>query len=380
MTGVTGSRPRVVVCGTRFGRVYLAAFRQRDFPFELAGIVARGSERSRACAERYGVPLYSSPGEVPDDVSIACVVVSAAMNGGRGTDLAKAFLARGIHVLQEHPLHHDELADCLAFARRHGVVYRMNTHYVHVAPVHRFIAAARELLSHQDPVFVDAMCAFPVTYSLADILGRALGRLQPWRFAEPVPLARPLRQASDAAAPFRGLDGVVGGVPLTLRIQNQLHPTDPDNYYHLFHRISLGTEGGNLTLVNTHGPVLWTPRPHMPADVKNGAEPEDSAAEYLRYPSATVLGPPESPIWREIMGSLWPRAVGRALGELQQAIGAAEDPLRHGQYHLSLCRLVQDLTGQCGQPEFIRDQAPRPLPADWLVAAAATSEGRGPAA
>lgn len=360
-------RPRVVVCGTRFGRVYLAAFRQPDFLFELAGILSRGSAQSQACAERYGVPLFTDPDELPADIDIACVVVSAAINGGHGTELARALMARGIHVLQEHPLHHDELVGCLRDARKHGVVYQVNTHYTHVAPVRRFLDVAHRLIRRQQPVFLDAGCAYQVTYALVDIIGKALGRVRPWAFVDVPPLPEGLSQLVPRGTPFRSLDGVLGGVPVTLRIQNQLHPTDPDNYYHFFHRIALGSEGGNVSLVNTHGPVLWSPRPHMPRDVKAGTEPEDSSAEFLGYPSASVVDQDGTPIWRDIMSSVWPRAVGHALEELRQAIVSGVDPLRSGQYHLSLCRLVQDVTDRLGPPEFVRDSEPRPLAAESLL-------------
>ena len=82
MTPVT----RVVVCGTGFGRVYLSAFREPgpDFPFRLTGVLGRGSARSKACAQRYGVPLLTDPDEVPRHADLACVVVPKASAAGRG--------------------------------------------------------------------------------------------------------------------------------------------------------------------------------------------------------------------------------------------------------------------------------------------------------
>ncbi|MBK3558799.1 Gfo/Idh/MocA family oxidoreductase [Streptomyces sp. MBT56] len=112
------TRPmRVVVCGTRFGQVYAAALTRAPERFRLVGILARGSARSAALAEEYGVPLYDAVEQLPDDVDAACVVVSTAVGGGRGAELAKELLERGIHVLQEHPVHPDELAECLRVAR-----------------------------------------------------------------------------------------------------------------------------------------------------------------------------------------------------------------------------------------------------------------------
>lgn len=367
-------RPRVVVCGTKFGRVYLSAFRTPAAPFELAGIVARGSARSRACAQRFGVPLYTHATELPRDVDIACLVVRAGLLGGEGATLAKTLMARGIHVIQEHPLHRDELAECLRQARRHRVVYHLNTFYVHLAPVRHFIVAARALLRQQQALFVDAACGFQVAYALLDILGHIFGGVRPWGLA-PIAPARP-QKPSDVDVPFRSLEGTIAGVPLTLRIQNQLDPADPNNHAHLLHRITVGSEGGNLTLVNTHGPIVWTPRLHF-HDSEELVALDEAPAEHLSFPSATPLGPTEAPSWRDILRTVWPAGVERALIDLQRSIADGEDPLRRGQYHLTLCQLWQDIAARLGPPELVRRKAPRPLSGDDLLAAMSPDEASG---
>lgn len=375
-------RMRVVVCGTIFGQVYLEAFRRGALPFELAGILSRGSELSRRCAAQHGVPLFTAPEQLPDDIDIACVVVRAGLLGGRGSALANALMERGIHVLQEHPLHGDELAACLRQARRHRVIYHLNSFYIHVGPVMRFIGAARELLRCQPPLYVDAECGFQMAYSLFDILGQALGAVRPWALSPAPPPPRELRGQTHLDAPFRSLEGLLARVPLTLRVQNQLDPSDPDNHAHRMHRVTLGTEGGSLTLVDTHGPTLWSPRPHFPRDARGReAQPhfstsggaDGSAASAV--PSVLALGPLDAPSYREIFGAVWSVGVRRALLELRRAILQGADPLRSGQYHLSLCELWQDVTERLGPPDLLRCAEPRPLaPAELAAMAKAADE------
>lgn len=369
-------RMRVVVCGTTFGQFYLAAFGDADFPFDLAGILARGSARSRECAERLGVPLFTDPAQVPDDVDIACVVVRSGVVGGPGTEVAKALMQKGVHVLQEHPMHHDELLECMSHARRYGVVYHLNAFYSHLAPVRGFIAAAQRLFAHERPRFVDATCAIQVAYPLFDILGRALGGLRPWALAEVQPPSADLREMCESDVPFRSMEGVIAGVPLTLRVQNQIDPGDPDNHLHLLHRITLGTVSGNLMLANTHGPVLWSPRLHVAPHVKESVATCATDAEYLALPSAIQLGSEEAPSFREIVRSLWPEAIRRALFELRAAIADGEDPRRHGQYHLALTRLWQQATARLGYPELVGGETPRPLLATKI--ATGTAADRDP--
>jgi len=357
------------VCGTKFGRVYLAAFRLPEFPFELAGILAQGSVRSRSCAHYYQVPLFSHPDQLPADIDIACVVVGAGLNGGQGAELAKALMARGIHVLQEHPLHHDELVECLRQARRHKVIYRLNTHYVNLDPVRRFLAGARALLGQQRCLFVDATAGFQTSFTLLDIVGRALGALRPWSFAELPPLPDDLRTMPGLETPFRSLDGVLAGVPATLRIQNQMDPSSPDNHSHIFHRITLGTASGNLILVNTHGPVIWCPQPHMPSDSREAVAMEESEDRHLDIPSATPIGVAEAPSYREILTKLWPEGVARALLDIQKAVLVGDDSPSTGQYYLTLCRLWQDITSRLGPITLIRREPPPIFPVTDLMEA-----------
>jgi pyochelin biosynthesis protein PchG len=373
--------------------VYLEAFRDPALPFELAGILATGSQRSQACARRYGAPLYTAPDQVPGDVDIACVVIRGGLLGGRGSQLARELMARGIHVLPEHPLHHDELAECLRVARRHRVVYHLNPFYTHQLPVRRFVAAARVLLARRPARYVDAACGFQLAYSLLDILGEALGGVRPFAFGELPALSAEVAGATALDVPFRSVDGVLAGVPLTLRVQNQMDPADPDNYAHLMHRISIGTEAGNLTLVGTHGPVVWSARPDFPREV---ADP--SAAPHFEAPrdgvprdgvprdgvphdgvrSATVLGPPHVPSYDELFATVWPAGVAHALGTLRHAIETGEDPLRRGQYHLTLCRLWQDLTLRLGPPDLVSARPPRTLTGDELAELAAVVDAVQP--
>ncbi|MCL6296873.1 Gfo/Idh/MocA family oxidoreductase [Streptomyces kronopolitis] len=340
MSGPERAPLRVVVCGTRFGQVYLSALRRRPERYRLVGIVARGGARSVALAEEYGVPLYSSVDQLPGDVDAACVVVSSGVGGGQGAVLARQLLARGVHVLQEHPVHPAELADCLRAARGTGTQYLLNTFYPHVEPVRRFVAAARRLVELRTPVFVDAMCAVQVSFDLLDILGEIFGGVRPWSLT-------PLAAAE--GRPLTSVDATVAGVPLTLRVENRMEPGD-DSTSLFLHRITVGTDAGNLTLTNTHGPVVWSPVPRTAPDTLGRFLPGPGA-------SAEVLGPVEGPAWKAVLEEVWPDGVLHALDELAQRIADGADPLRGAQRHLTVAQAWQELTGALGFPQ---EAGPRP--------------------
>lgn len=354
---------RVVVCGTTFGQIYLSSLAAPDQSFELTGILATGSLRSQRLAAQYRVPLYRDPSEVPADTDIACVVVRSAAMGGRGTDIARQLMAKGIHVLQEHPVHHDELLECLADAVRYRVVYKVNSFYPQLEPVRRFVELSRRLLAREPALFVDAACAVQVSFPLFDILGRVLGSVQPWQLTA-------LALAPESGAPpavFQSLAGCVGGVPITLRIQNQTDPADPDNSLHLLHRVCLGTASGNLTLLNTHGPLYWSPRLHVSARSRGSLDAHATEADELDASSASRLATDDPlPSFRDILMRMWPNAITSALQELRMAISSREDPRRRGQYYLALCRLWQESTSRLGYPEPICGLEGRKTEADDL--------------
>ncbi|MFI6531645.1 Gfo/Idh/MocA family oxidoreductase [Nonomuraea sp. NPDC050547] len=357
-------RPRVLVCGTGFGRIHLAAIAAPGSGFRLAGILAKGGERSRACAKEARVPLWTRVEDVPDGVDLACVVLLGAVNGGPASEVAAELTARGVHVLQEGPLLRDELAGLLRAAREHHTVYQVNSHYVHLPPVRRFIAAARALR----PLYVEAACGVQVSYHLFDILGRALGGLRPYELPAPT-----------GSGPFRTIEGTLAGTPFTLRVQNQLHPADPDNHAHLLHRITVGADGGTLTLAGTHGPVLWSPRPHLPEEARKTTRFADAADPALDLPASTVIGPAQTPSYREILAVHWPAAAHRAISGLWKAAGDRIDPLREGQYYLSVSGIWQAMAASLGFPERLSGPPPRPMPAAELIAAARTELEDSPA-
>ncbi|WP_437587934.1 Gfo/Idh/MocA family oxidoreductase [Sorangium sp. So ce1000] len=373
MSAGTGKRKRVVVAGTAFGRIYLDAVASAQDSFTLAGLLARGSEFSRECAKRYGAPLYTEVKEIPDDIDVVCVVVRSGATGGPGSDIAKALLERGIHVLQEHPVHATEITACLKAAKRGGAAYAVNTLYPNVRPIRQFLAVAEYLRKRQRIQFIDAACNSQVAYPLLDVLGRAAGDLRPWSFSECAP--RGDRSSSAAGQPFQSLNATIGGVPVTLRVQNQVHPEDPDNHSLLMHRISLGCDAGVLTLADTHGPVLWNPRLHSPRDATGRLIMSGPGTDRLAVESTSILGDQRARSYHDVFARTWPDAVVAALRDLCGDIADPARRVRSGQWALGVSLAWRDLTERIGMPGLIRPETPEPLAVDELRAAARAAVG-----
>ncbi|MGP5019075.1 Gfo/Idh/MocA family oxidoreductase [Vreelandella alkaliphila] len=363
---------RVIVCGTLFGQVYLSAF-QRHFPqFELSGILARGSERSQLLADRYGVPLYQNVEQLPDDIDIACVVVRSAIVGGQGSELATSLLARGIHVLQEHPVYEKDVVECLKLAREKGCQYQINTHYPTVPAVQHFIDYCQAAKQSQQPLFIEATCGVQVICGLLDILSRALGCVAPYEFYASPRLPASLHRKARCTPPYQVVQGIFAGVPLTLKIQNQLDPNDPDNHFHIMHRITIGLPSGNLMLVNTHGPVLWNRTFYIPRhETRQGVRElvdKQQAGDFYTPPLCEVIYQGSASL-EEILERHWSQAIRSALRQFASQI---EQPSpKTAQSLLSQAAVWKSLMSCVGNPEVIQAAAPvrtQPDIQQWLTA------------
>lgn len=305
---------KIVVVGTTFGRMYIEAIR-RCPGTRLAAIVARGSDVSRRTAAAAGVPLLTSTSEIEDDTDLACVAVRAGSIGGAGTTIAAELLQRGISVLHELPVGSNDVTACLRAAKSGKASFAVANLYRRLPSVRAFLAAARELIATEPPLAVDAHLSIQPAYALADLLTE---------------ISIPPRPIS--LAPVDGaslVTGSLGGVPLAIRYATVLDTRDTDNDVR-FPSVSVHSGSGTLTLTDVHGPVLWTPTLHLPAEAKNTATPGSTqltgvaASDALFAPAYTHA---------EVLTELWPTALAH---EIEAALrdttsAAAQRTLRSAQ-------------------------------------------------
>lgn len=357
---MTGEKMRTVVCGSTFGQFYLEALRLLPEQFEVVGLLARGSERSRQCAGYYGIPLYTAADQLPDDIDLACVVLRSGVLGGKGTELSLRFLEQGVHVVQEQPVHYKDMTACMRAARKHGAVFRTGDHYIHLPEVRRFIACAKALLEHQPALYIDAAFASQVSYPMMHIFLEALPSIRPWKTGT---VARD-------GGPFHVLTGTLGTTPAILRVHNEVDPGDPDNYLHLLHRASIGCEGGSLSLADTHGPVFWQPRLHIPEQLNMLGELAEADIGYMLENSLEALGSSLPSNYRTILAKQWPQAIARELLAMREMTVDPAGQAVRSQQELLCARQWQEITAVLGYPVLRPNCSHQPLPAGLLKAAA----------
>lgn len=228
---------RVIVCGSTFGQYYIRALQTVPDEFEVVGLLANGSNRSKLCADFYHVPLYTQIEDIPE-VDIACVVIRSRAIGGSGTDIAEYFLNKKVHVIQEQPIHPKDMEVCYRAAKKNHVLFQMGDLYPNLIEVKNFIKCARYLNKKENPLYLRASFSPQVSYPAIDIISRIVPSIHTWK----------IKSITKELGPFDILMGEIGKTPIFIEYHNQVDPRDPDNYMHLLHSFTLFYSTGKLVL------------------------------------------------------------------------------------------------------------------------------------
>jgi thiazolinyl reductase component of yersiniabactin synthetase len=348
---------RVLVAGAKFGEVYLNAFMAEQEGLELAGLLANGSTRARQLAQAFGIPLYTAPEQLPADIDIACVVVRSAVAGGAGTALAETLLERGMHVVQEHPLHPDEVARLQRVAARHKRVWWVNSFYAHAPAGRCWIETAqrvRNLLDGEAPSFAHLTTSRQLLYSSLDLLLQACG-------ATRGDLDIAVAALADGDPAFHALRISLPSLTASLRLQTDIDPREPDLHSLVMHQLTAGWRSGYLSLEASHGPVLWVPALHDP----RMSSAEDSLYRRAACPDGDWLAQPVSltlhaapPDWLSAFETDGPAGVGHVLQALCRHLdGGGTPPAFDAGYQQALAQLWQRTLHAAG-PARERSLAP----------------------
>lgn len=159
-------------------------------------------------------------------------------------------LEKGIHVIQEQPIHSEEYKKCLIIAKKNHCKYQLNTFYPYLDSVRKFISIAIRLRKAMPITYIIAESSVQVLFPLLDILNQILGGVQPYKLE---------KLQGENVQRFSIFNWLIKKCPVTLIVDNQMDVAAPESNLVMFHRITLGTPKGTLMLTDTHGGVLWTP-------------------------------------------------------------------------------------------------------------------------
>jgi len=298
-------KKKVLVCGTRFGQFYIEAILNSS-QFKLAGIFARGSEKSIACSKCYGVDFYHCIEDLPNDIDIACVAVKTGVMGGQGTMIAQQLMERGIDVITEQPIHYQEMIQCCKSAQQRGVSFHIGNLYEHLPAVQKFISVAAQIMKSQKPLYVNVDMATQVSYPLAAVLTKLFPRKRSWK----------VKDKMTESGPFSMILLEIGDIPASVRAQNQVDTAAADNYMHLFFNISIGFDSGSLTLTDIHGAVIWRERMNIPERMWIPGDLHNNAPVRMQNENNHILYSDDKSSYQTILTRVWPQAICRDIEQL----------------------------------------------------------------
>ncbi|MFZ6720543.1 Gfo/Idh/MocA family oxidoreductase [Undibacterium sp. Ji49W] len=242
---------RVLVCGSNYGATYIRALAASQDSVRLAGILSTGSARSLAYARQTQVPHYTDMASIPDgSIDMACVAVP----GETGNQLSLALLAKGIHVICEHPIGPEQMRKALAVAQEHGRLFQVNAHFADLLAPQAFYQGLAVAQHMGPPLHFDLAANLRTLYSGLDLVGRALGSLADIQVIPPP-------ATGDSPPMFASLLLVSPTLHISLLCQNFASAADDGTATLLNHRCSATFAHGNLLLAESNGPVLWFPSP-----------------------------------------------------------------------------------------------------------------------
>lgn len=340
---------RVVVCGTIFGRYYLEGIQRLPEKYILIGIFSRGSKHSKQIAEYYGVPLITDIEFInKKNTDVVCVVVGSKIIGGEGTNLAMNFLRKGIHVIQEQPVHLREYQECLILSRKNDCKYKLNTFYPNLFAIKKMIHVANEIRRLMRILFVRAECSVQLLFPMLDIINQVLGGLEPCQIEK---LSGKLPQR------FTVLSGVIRNVPVMLTVDNHMDLKSPESNLTMFHRIQIGTQHGTIMLTDTHGKLIWIPI--LDEKLKNLRRGE-------RNPLAEILVQEDltgNEVWTlgDIFLEHWPQCMADALSNFYDDIVERKYITQENQQMINLCRLWNTVGNLLGPYEPVDEELKEPV-------------------
>lgn len=351
---MTKRKIRTIVCGSTFGQFYIEALKNLHEEFEIVGLLANGSNRSQKCARYYGIDLYKNIDEIPKDIDLACIVLRSGVLGGKGSYISMKLLEKGINVIQEQPIHNKDMVNCFRMASEKNVVFKTGDLYVHLPTVRQFIKCSKAMKNIQKPMYIDGAFASQVSYPMIHILMETLPSIRQLK----------INEVNKNGGPFQVMTGKIGDIPFIFRVHNEVNPDDPDNYMHLLHRIEIGCEGGSLALTDTHGPLVWHPRLHVPKNSITVKDFSNMEFQELFENSTEVLGNYHKQSYSEILTKEWPKAIGKDLIDMRNLILNKSDRNVNAQRELLCSSQWHIITEKLGYPELKLGCNPQMLSVD----------------
>ncbi|HFH7912167.1 TPA: Gfo/Idh/MocA family oxidoreductase [Streptococcus agalactiae] len=333
---------KAIVCGTTFGQSYINAIKKIN-NIELVGILAFGSSRSKRCAEEHNVPLYVDVDSIPGNIDIAFVIIKSSVLGGKGTELSESLLKKGIHVIQEHPIHYREIENCLKLAHEFNSCYIVGNLYNSLETIEKFIEAAKYLNKEDVLEHVDIMTSSQLLYSLIGILNEALPLLRSFNI---------IPTLTEKRYPFNRVVLSNGQLDVNLQIHNEVSDVDGNNHMHLLHKITFFYKSGRLALEDTFGSVIWRDRMNISDNIVLDSKQID--VNYLNKPIKFSLANYSNLTYETILYDVFPNAIRKEIEKFIENVKQRKNNITRTQKEIIVSKKWGEIMKEIGFPKNVK--------------------------
>lgn len=302
---------KTIVCGTKFGQYYIDALSKAKNDYELSGILAQGSRRSEKCAELYDIKLYRNVDEIPRDVELAIVVIRTSVMGGSGTNLIINLLKKGINVIAEQPIHERDVRECLKVALRNNVLFFISNIYKYMDAVIKYKQIIKTKIYHTKIKHIDVFIANQILFSAIEILEDI--------YMKDLEIQDKKTACGTLSKPV--IDGEIGGIPISIKVENEIDDSDPDNFMPYMLNIRTYTDEGVLELYDVFGPIIWKPVINVVHDffIKSKIEQE------LKTKTIYVDRCFSELEFEEVFSQYWITSITRMFNEVKYEFGMSDE-------------------------------------------------------
>lgn len=317
------------IVGATFGAQYARALQQHG----LSAIVGRGSPAGRDLARTLSCDYV-------DDLKLAlrerrptCAVVAvrSAVVGGEGDDITRCLLQAGVPVLQELPIHPQDVVNAQRIARQHGVRFDITPFYDQTPTVRRFIRTARRLVRLSVLRSVEMRVSVQTLHCALFVLSEVLGAPSPFVTITPMAGQSKVLIGSNWQ-----------GMPVDIVLMNRFDAASPDENAQPLMQIVLLSDEGELMLHSPFGQVIWERRLHGAPEIKQ---------EALLMTWSTQAEP--NSLHRDIVSAI--RAT------MKMFMAPNRQDRGRLQCQLAVLQLWQTICSRAGHPQQYRAEAPRSI-------------------
>ncbi|HEO5889209.1 TPA: Gfo/Idh/MocA family oxidoreductase [Streptococcus agalactiae] len=294
-------------------------------------------------AEEHNVPLYVDVDSIPGNIDIAFVIIKSSVLGGKGTELSESLLKKGIHVIQEHPIHYREIENCLKLAHEFNSYYIVGNLYNSLETIEKFIEAAKYLNKEDVLEHVDIMTSSQLLYSLIGILNEALPLLRSFNI---------IPTLTEKRYPFNRVVLSNGQLDVNLQIHNEVSDVDGNNHMHLLHKITFFYKSGRLDLEDTFGSVIWRDRMNISDNIVLDSKQID--VNYLNKPIKFSLANYSNLTYETILYDVFPNAIRKEIEKFIENVKQRKNNITRTQKEIIVSKKWGEIMKEIGFPKNVK--------------------------